>query len=85
VTFSHAVQLNYYYGERNSASLTVAAGREAEATGGGAVSVFNVRSVDASVVHWVRPNTAVTIGLGAHEIEGLYTRTRAQVGVRWQF
>jgi YaiO family outer membrane protein len=84
-TVAHAVQFNYYYGDRSSAALTVAAGREAEATGGGAVSVFNVRSIDASIVHWVRPTTAVTVGVGAHEVEGLYTRTRMQAGVRWQF
>ncbi len=83
--WSHTLQINYYASDRSTVGLILSAGQEAESAGPGVVLVSTVRSADFIAALWLNHDLAVTIGIGVHDQAPFYTRTRMQLGLRWQF
>lgn len=74
----------YYYGERHSVGIIVAAGREA-ANIGGVVTLTSSRSAALVGRHWVRHNLALTYSL-SHAREGeYYNRNGVNLGLQAVF
>ncbi len=81
----HTLQVNYYYGDRNTVGLLLSLGQEAESVGPGVVLTGTVRSADLIATHRLSQSQTVTIGVGVHDQAPFYTRTRMQLGLRWEF
>ena len=83
---SHAAQVSYYYGDRNSITLAGALGQEIENVGSPPQLVTTqVRSLTLSGRHWITRSWAVTYELLNHEQGNLYTRRGGRLGVRYRF
>lgn len=82
---SHALQLGYYYGERNSLGVTIASGSEVMNQPPAPPAYYDVRSVVLSGRYWFAPQWALTHEIGLFEQGDLYTRKGVQIGIRRLF
>jgi YaiO family outer membrane protein len=83
-TSSGELRGSYYYGDRHSIGVIVAAGREA-ANIGGIVTLTSQRSAVLVGRYWLRPNLALAYSLG-HTREGdYYNRNGASLGIQATF
>jgi YaiO family outer membrane protein len=82
----HSAELRaaYYYGDKNSISLSSAFGREAGSIGS-AVRLSAVRTVALTGRHWIDPAWAVNYGLGHTRQGDFYTRRGISVGLAHVF
>lgn len=85
-SIGHRLHLAYYYGERNSITVGFSAGNEVENVGPpvGVITTF-VSGAALWGRHWVKPDWAISYGLGWHRQGDLYTRMRMNLGLRRQF
>jgi len=79
------IQLNYYYGTRNTLGMIYSHGREIENTGVSGVLAFNTHSIVLIGRYWFSHHWAVSHELGASVNEGLYTRQGGRLGLRYAF
>lgn len=83
---AHRFALNYYYGERSTVGIALAAGREVENVGPPlGVASTDVRSLSLSGRHWFAPSWALSWDLLAHEQGSLYRREGIRLGLRHRF
>ena len=83
---AHRFQLNYYYGQRSSAGISVTTGKEVENVGPPVgVVTTNVRDLTFSGRHWLDDAWALTYELVSHEQGAQYRRRGLHVGVRHSF
>jgi YaiO family outer membrane protein len=85
VSAAHRVAGDYYYGERSSVGVSLAAGRELVNLGG-ARGILRTAAVGASVNgrHWFTPRWGVSWDLGLHRQGDIYTRRGLVFGVRYR-
>ena len=81
------VQLNYFYGDRNTIGLSYTTGRDIENLGMPQVgfSLNDARDVTLSGRHWLSTNWALTYDLQSHEQGTLYRRQGLRLGVSRSF
>lgn len=83
---AHRVQLDRYYGARNSAGLSLAGGREAENQGPPAgIVTSDIRAVALVGRHWLDAHWALAYELGWHEQGDFYRRRGLRLGIRRAF
>ncbi|ACL67002.1 hypothetical protein A2cp1_3675 [Anaeromyxobacter dehalogenans 2CP-1] len=82
---SGRLALDLYYGERGRVGVSVAAGRELESLGGGAVLRTDVLGAALTGAHPLSATWAVTWDLTAQRQGDLYTRVGGRLGVRRSF
>lgn len=83
---AHRFQLNYYYGERSTVGLSIAAGREVENVGPPVgIVTTDVRDLTFTGRHWLRPDWAISWDVLAHEQGDLYRRRGVRIGIRHRF
>lgn len=85
VATSHSVQANYYYRERNSLGLTVAAGQELTNLGARGLLRTEARAVALSGRHWLNNRWTVNYDLNWNRQGDIYTRKGARIGFRFHF
>lgn len=85
VTTSHSIQANYYYRERNSIGLTLAAGRELTNLGPRGFLATEVRSIALTGRHSVSQHWAVSYDLSWNQQGDIYSRKGVRFGVRYNF
>lgn len=78
---SHVLTGNWYYSDAASIGLSVSAGREAEAIGGGRVLETDIRAVTLSGRYQFSPRVGSNWWLGVHEQGDLYRRRFVGVAV----
>lgn len=81
---SYALQTGWYYGDRDSVSLTLATGREATTVARG-VELGKVQSVGVGGRHMLSPAWAANYGLSYTRQAGLYTRKGLSVGLGYSY
>lgn len=75
---------NYYYGDKSSIGLIMAAGDEAANTGG-AVTITRVRALALVGRHWFDPRWSVNYGIGHTRQGNLYNRDSINLGIQYAF
>ncbi|GIZ53733.1 YaiO family outer membrane beta-barrel protein [Noviherbaspirillum aridicola] len=85
-TTAHGIELRggYYYGERNSAALILAGGKEA-ASIGGEVVLTTLRSVALTGRHWISDDWAVNWSAGRTRQGDFYSRNGINLGLQYTF
>lgn len=81
---SYAVQAGWYYGDRDSVSLTLATGREATTVARG-VELGKVQSVGVGGRHMLSPAWAANYGVSYTRQADLYTRKGLSVGLAYSY
>lgn len=74
----------YYYGERNSVSLSLSGGREATNTGTGVV-LTDVETVALFGRHWLSRNWSANYAIGHTRQGDFYTRNGITLGIDYAF
>lgn len=83
---SHRAQLGYYYGDRNSATLSYSKGRQAESLGPGAgVLLLDVRTLSLSGRHWLGSGWGLSYTALSQQQGNLYSRKGFRLGLRYAF
>ncbi len=83
---SHLGQLSYYYGERDSFTLSLSQGNQVENLGAGVgVLTTEVTSISLSGRHWLNPDWGVSYEAIAEHQGRLYTRKGVRLGLRRAF
>jgi YaiO family outer membrane protein len=83
LAFSHVGQISYFYGARNSVTLTGSLGQELENIGPRGVLSTNVQALNLSGVQMIRPTWGLTYLLLVQRQGDLYTRRGVQLGLRY--
>ena len=81
---SYAVQAGWYYGDRDSVSLTLATGREATTVARG-VELGKVQSVGVGGRHALSPAWSANYGVSYTRQAELYTRKGLNVGLAYSY
>lgn len=82
---SYAVQGAWYYGDRDSVSLTVATGREATTIDRGGVVLGKVESVGIGGRHMLSPAWSANYGISYTRQADLYTRKGLSIGLAYSY
>lgn len=82
---AHRFQLNYHYGERDSAGLSYTTGREVENIGLAGLRTTEVRNWTLSGRHWFARDWALSYDLSTHKQGSLYRREGFRLGLRYRF
>ncbi len=85
VSTSHSLQANYYYRERNSIGVTVAAGQELTNLGARGLLRTEARGVALSGRHDLNRRWTLNYDLNWNRQGDIYTRKGARVGFRFHF
>jgi YaiO family outer membrane protein len=85
VSTSHRVQANYYYRERNSIGVTIAAGQELTNLAARGVLRTEARGVALSGRHELNRRWTVNYDFNWNRQGDIYTRKGARVGFRFHF
>ncbi|HWU97548.1 MAG TPA: YaiO family outer membrane beta-barrel protein [Oxalicibacterium sp.] len=85
-TTAHAVEARgaYYYGDKNSATILIAAGKEAASIGTD-VTLTSVRSLVLIGRHWLDKDWAFNYSIGHTRQGDLYERNGIDIGVQYNF
>jgi len=82
----HAVELDRYYGKRNSSvGIGYTAGREIDSVGPAQLVTSRVHGWNVSGRHWMNATWAVVYGGGTFAQGTFYTRTGGRVGLDYRF
>jgi YaiO family outer membrane protein len=85
---AHRIQVNYFYGERNTVGLAYTTGRDLDHLGTGAIGLpaNDVRDLALSGRHWLSPNWALTYDVLSQEQGMLAARRQGlRLGVSRSF
>lgn len=81
----HRLQLNRYYGDRNTIGITVSAGDEVENVPPGGIVETAVEALALTGRHWLDRDWALSYELLRHEQGNLYRRQGLRLGLRRAF
>ncbi len=81
----HALQLGYYYGDRNHIGMIYATGQEVQNVGKGVLRTSDVQTLALTGRYWVTPAWALTHEISLHEQGDIYTRKGIRLGIRHIF
>jgi YaiO family outer membrane protein len=84
-TASHALTFAYFYDERNSVNIALAAGQELESIAPGTVRRFDVKSINIWGTSWLSEDAAIQYGAGIESFQPAFTRRKLELGFRLQF
>ncbi len=85
VATSHSVQANYYYGERHSIGMTVAAGQELTNLGPRGLLRSEARGVALTGRHWMNAHWALSYDVNWNRQGDIYSKKGMSIGLRYYF
>lgn len=81
----HRLQLNRYYGQRNTIGITISRGEEVENVPPGGLVETEVKALAVTGRHWLDRDWAISYELLRHEQGDLYRRQGLRLGLRRAF